>query len=208
MTHCRNEQLARWLGDCVTERVDVQGAMELPERGVPACHVWPQPTGQRPEDVSPLALVEAWQAGSCALCGAPDVAAPKVDHCHRTGLIRGLLCHTCNGAEGRQWGTPWIVQYRIRPPAVILGATEPYSRKPYQAEGVGPVPADPSDAALFLHRQAFVDSWQEGVARSVPTVQGGPLAAIVDRRAASEIVTAGLMRSSAGLSDKYLKRWQ
>jgi hypothetical protein len=39
------------------------------------------------------------QSGCCAICGDSD---PKgqgnwhVDHCHKTGNIRGLLCTTCN----------------------------------------------------------------------------------------------------------------
>lgn len=42
------------------------------------------------------------QKGLCALCGGQG--NPRrglvVDHCHATGLIRGLLCETCNGALG------------------------------------------------------------------------------------------------------------
>lgn len=35
------------------------------------------------------------QNGKCALC---DKTPRKfhIDHCHRTGVIRGLLCHACN----------------------------------------------------------------------------------------------------------------
>lgn len=43
------------------------------------------------------------QGGHCALCGR-DVGDRKrrlyVDHCHRTGLIRGLLCANCNTGLG------------------------------------------------------------------------------------------------------------
>lgn len=46
------------------------------------------------------------QNNGCAICGNLD---PKgrgryrkfaVDHCHRTGKVRALLCHSCNGALG------------------------------------------------------------------------------------------------------------
>lgn len=46
------------------------------------------------------------QGGKCQICGTDD---PKgrgkmrpfaVDHCHKTGKVRALLCHRCNGALG------------------------------------------------------------------------------------------------------------
>ena len=45
------------------------------------------------------------QEGRCAACGnVPDVMTYKrnlfVDHCHETGKVRGLLCHSCNVASG------------------------------------------------------------------------------------------------------------
>lgn len=47
------------------------------------------------------------QSGVCATCGEPErrVRAGKVtrlavDHCHSTGVIRGLLCSPCNQAMG------------------------------------------------------------------------------------------------------------
>lgn len=45
-------------------------------------------------------LVE--QGGRCALClePNPDLA---VDHCHKTGNVRGLLCRFCNRAISL-WG--------------------------------------------------------------------------------------------------------
>ena len=39
------------------------------------------------------------QNGKCAICGRELVIINRetdVDHCHRTGAIRGLLCHPCN----------------------------------------------------------------------------------------------------------------
>jgi hypothetical protein len=45
------------------------------------------------------------QSGLCAICHKPESATNKrtgeiaelsVDHCHKTGQIRGLLCQSCN----------------------------------------------------------------------------------------------------------------
>jgi len=45
------------------------------------------------------------QNGVCKLCKRPETRKQNnkikqlcVDHCHRTGKVRGLLCHNCNTA--------------------------------------------------------------------------------------------------------------
>ncbi len=36
------------------------------------------------------------QAGKCAICTRPLSQSANVDHCHRTGKVRGILCWRCN----------------------------------------------------------------------------------------------------------------
>lgn len=42
----------------------------------------------------------ARQAGACAICGVQHTGNRKrvfnIDHCHKTGIVRGLLCDKCN----------------------------------------------------------------------------------------------------------------
>ena len=39
------------------------------------------------------------QKGLCAICR--EAPAEHVDHCHETGLVRGILCFNCNGGLGQ-----------------------------------------------------------------------------------------------------------
>lgn len=55
--------------------------------------------GLTPEGYEQLLLE---QGGLCAICRQPPVERRlAVDHCHRTGVVRGLLCHGCNLCLGR-----------------------------------------------------------------------------------------------------------
>lgn len=43
------------------------------------------------------------QGGKCAICGVPELELSRslsIDHCHDTGVIRGLLCDKCNKGIG------------------------------------------------------------------------------------------------------------
>lgn len=42
------------------------------------------------------------QGGLCAICRKPPTRRRlAVDHCHKTGTVRGLLCDPCNSSLGR-----------------------------------------------------------------------------------------------------------
>lgn len=71
----------------------------------------------------------AWHDGRCALCGV-KFRALAVDHDHATGLVRGVLCMTCNvyadrDTEWRGGGNPctWFGVAMLYRPG--LGATLP-----------------------------------------------------------------------------------
>ena len=40
------------------------------------------------------------QNGRCAMCKSYFLTRPDVDHSHRVGNTRGLLCHRCNTGLG------------------------------------------------------------------------------------------------------------
>jgi len=59
------------------------------------------------------------QKGKCKICVKEESAVDNrtkklrrlaVDHCHKTGKIRGLLCSSCNGALGRFYDDPSLVR--------------------------------------------------------------------------------------------------
>ncbi|MFD0630532.1 endonuclease domain-containing protein [Catenulispora yoronensis] len=70
------------------------------------------------DDATWDALVR-WHDHRCAACGHPNGAEVR-DHDHATGLIRGLLCRSCNALEGHG-NDHHFALYRQRPPSVILG---------------------------------------------------------------------------------------
>ena len=113
-----------WLRGAIEGRPSFREAELLDQQGIPSCHVWQVPAGRVPSHLSATQALRLWQAGSCAMCSAHSERL-LVDHCHRSGLVRGLLCTSCNTAEGLQ-GAPLFAAYRERPPAVMLGIEEQY----------------------------------------------------------------------------------
>jgi hypothetical protein len=79
----------------------------------------------------PLYQLDAFHRGRCALCGA-GVDHLVLDHEHRTGLVRGRLCHGCNVSEGRGAGGA-VDLYRERPPSAIVGVEVYYVGRGWDA---------------------------------------------------------------------------
>lgn len=51
-----------------------------------------------------VAAVDALLAAqnyTCAICKEAPDTGPKVDHCHTTGAVRGILCNSCNTGLGQ-----------------------------------------------------------------------------------------------------------
>jgi hypothetical protein len=52
------------------------------------------------------------QGGRCAICGTHQCATGRalaVDHDHKTGKVRGLLCQACNTAIGKLNDDPELI---------------------------------------------------------------------------------------------------
>ena len=55
-------------------------------------------------------MLEA-QGGGCAICGTPPKSRRlHVDHDHKTGNVRGLLCYRCNRALPNYVTASWLVR--------------------------------------------------------------------------------------------------
>lgn len=52
------------------------------------------------------------QGSSCAICGrdVPTGRGWQIDHDHKTGRVRGILCHRCNTALGMAKDNPDLLQ--------------------------------------------------------------------------------------------------
>jgi hypothetical protein len=141
-----------WLGGATEGRPDFAAAELLDRQGIPSCHAWRVPEGEAPFHLSATQALRRWQAGECAMCSTSG-GRLLVDHCHRTGLIRGLLCTSCNTAEGLT-SSPAFAAYRERPPAVMLGIEEQYG-SPWGEEIP---PSDASPEERIQRNAAHVDA--------------------------------------------------
>ena len=76
----------------------------------------------------------AEQAGLCAICLRPppdNRPVLFVDHCHRTGTVRGLLCNFCNTSIG---------YLRDDVPTILRAADYVFTRSPALDESEIPIP--------------------------------------------------------------------
>lgn len=134
----------------------VPGSTRSP--GVLHYHSWPEPR--------PGAGLWDWHGQRCALCGVDGHWRRLVlDHCHRTGLMRGLLCVGCNTQEGLSRAALFRA-YRQRPPAVLFGHSEPYwspltgvaEPERWVVDQLGPRPTTPDAAAAYLRAASHLSA--------------------------------------------------
>ena len=92
------------------------------------------------------------QGSRCAICGkrtkpssAEDKTRPCIDHCHKTGVIRGLLCSSCNSVLGFAYD-------RIE----TLAAAITYLKK---AQGL-PATEEPCVERFFDDEDGWDSAWQ------------------------------------------------
>lgn len=56
----------------------------------------------------------ASQNESCAICGTREAHQWDVDHCHASGVVRGILCSPCNKGIGCLRDDPNIVAAAVK----------------------------------------------------------------------------------------------
>lgn len=56
--------------------------------------------GVHPIEVERLGHAQGWKCAGCHQDFPGSFDTIRIDHCHKTGVVRGLLCHDCNIALG------------------------------------------------------------------------------------------------------------
>lgn len=68
------------------------------------------------------AFTEMWeqQSGECLVCSTPMInggntrTSAHIDHDHSTGLVRGILCNSCNMGLGKFYDNPEVLEKAAR----------------------------------------------------------------------------------------------
>lgn len=85
-----------------------------------------------------VAALRQLQQDCCGMCGDPETENGRleIDHDHDTGMVRGLLCRSCNNHEGqhgrcrgRESECP-VCLWRLTPATSYLGWTVRYTKGP------------------------------------------------------------------------------
>jgi Recombination endonuclease VII len=79
-------------------------------------------------------LMLKWQGGRCAICRKKPKGVLCVDHCHKTGRIRGLLCRQCNSALGQFRDSRRLTMAAT----AFLGPASRYNKPPWWPKPVRP----------------------------------------------------------------------
>jgi hypothetical protein len=107
------------LGEYEQRHCSLRYASERPDARDPACWLWPLPSSWAFRDEEEAEEFLKWWNHLCAICESRhDLVC---DHDHRTGLVRGYLCASCNTREGHAGNDGAFGKYRERNPASILG---------------------------------------------------------------------------------------
>lgn len=61
-------------------------------------------------EITEYEAMVAEQSGACAACGDVPDRMLVVDHCHKSGRVRGLLCRPCNTALGFMGDDPVLLR--------------------------------------------------------------------------------------------------
>lgn len=97
---------ASWCKICVNHKVRERSGRRIRNNTYTQKRKWQLKSryGITPEEYDAMLVAQRWKCGVCRT----DLLLEKrihVDHCHHTGRVRGVLCHTCNVRLGG-WDDP------------------------------------------------------------------------------------------------------